>query len=117
MKEQTLALGSEWVQPQGGFPSPMVLLRGDKIPWLLGELLGQIERLENPRLYQQRMRVCWFANRQGGAGFELAAVASLHFQTLGNKPQLDQSTPHLGVRSGLLGPEKTRLAKQRQPGV
>lgn len=93
----------------------MVLLRGDKIPWLLGELLG--ERLENPRLYQQRMHVCWFANRQGGEGFALVAVASLHFQILGNKSQLDQSTPHLGVRSGILGPEKTRLAMQRQPGV
>ena len=75
-----LALGSEWVHPQSGFPSPTVLLRGEKIPWLLGKLLGQKERLENPRLYQQRMCVCWLANKQGGEGFALAATVSLHFQ-------------------------------------
>jgi hypothetical protein len=117
-KEQTLALGNEWVQPQSAFPSPTVLLRGDKIPWLLGELLGQIERMENPRLYQQRMCVCWLANKQGVEGFALAAVASLHFQTpWGTNPSW--ITPHHNLMQGLdyWALRRLSLAMQKRLGV
>ena len=48
---RTFILGCEWVEPQTGHPSPGVLCKGDKLPWPLGELLEQTERLEKPRLH------------------------------------------------------------------
>ena len=49
----TLTWGSEQVEPQSGCPSPQEQHRGDKACWLLGELLGQIEGLEKPRIYSK----------------------------------------------------------------
>lgn len=51
-------LGSKQVEPQIGYPSPGVLQGGVKLPWLLEETLGQIEELEKPRLYSQRVYLC-----------------------------------------------------------
>ena len=39
--------------------------RRDKPPWLLGEVMGQIERLEKSKLHSQRMHGCWLAKNQG----------------------------------------------------
>ena len=46
MEDQTLSLGSEPVKSQTGHPSPGVQWGEGKPPWLLGELLGQIEDRE-----------------------------------------------------------------------
>lgn len=48
LHDWTPALGSEQVEPPSGHPSPGVIHRGDKPPWLVGRLL--IERLENPEV-------------------------------------------------------------------
>jgi len=39
------------VEPQAGNHSSGVLCRGDKLPWLLGEPVGQRERQEKPGLH------------------------------------------------------------------
>ena len=48
LHELTLHLDGEWVESQRGHPSLGVLCVEDKHLWLLGELLGQTERLRSP---------------------------------------------------------------------
>ena len=43
LHRQTVTLGSEWVEPQTGYPNPGVLCVGDKPVWLIGKALGQID--------------------------------------------------------------------------
>ena len=47
---QIPTLGSEQVKTQTGCPSPGVLHGEDKLSWLVGDLLGQAERLGKPGL-------------------------------------------------------------------
>ena len=56
---------------QSGQLSHGVLYKGDNTPWLLGELLGQTEGLEKPRLYSGGLCLCWPAGNQGGESLEL----------------------------------------------
>lgn len=66
---QTLALGSEQVKPQAcgtGCSTSVVLHRGHKSPWWLGELLGQIKRLKKPGPHLWRVCGCWLASKYGG---------------------------------------------------
>ena len=60
--KQILALGHEWVEPKSRCPSPRVLCERDKCPCLLGELLGQIEKMEKSNLHSQSVYRCWLAN-------------------------------------------------------
>lgn len=41
-------MGSEWVEPETGNPSPGVLCRGDRPFWLLGEPLAQTKEAQTP---------------------------------------------------------------------
>ena len=74
----TLALGSEQVKPQTGHLSSGVLHIGDKTPWLLRELLGQIQRLEKPRLHSSEVHGCWLSPRQGRERSALVAAELPH---------------------------------------
>lgn len=56
-------LGSKQVKPQTGRPNTGFLSRRDKTPWLLGEVMGQVERLEKSKLPSQRLHGCWLAKK------------------------------------------------------
>ena len=106
----TLTLGSQWVKPQIGHPSLGVLCGGDTTLWLLGEPLGQIEGLEKPRLYLQRVCVCWLGTDrvERALHWQLPPCHTLQSE-LSEHPSLAHSTPHLGRRSGSARPwEKTQ---------
>ena len=45
----TLVLGTEEVKPKTRCPALNSLHRGDKPPWLLGEMLGEIEVVKKTR--------------------------------------------------------------------
>lgn len=57
----TLTLESQQVKLQAENPSPGLLGRGDKPPWLL----GQIEWLKKPRLHLWGLCRYWLVNKQG----------------------------------------------------
>lgn len=67
---QTLTLGSS--SHRLGIP---VLGSKKRRPWLLGELLGQMNALEKPKLYLSRVYECWLVNEEGGESSELVAAA------------------------------------------
>ena len=48
LQSQALTLKGEQVKTQTGCPSPGVLHGEDKLSWLVGNLLGQAERLGKP---------------------------------------------------------------------
>ena len=56
-------LGSKQVKPQTGSPNTGFPSRRDKTHWLLGEVIGQIERLEKSKLHSQRLHRCWLAKK------------------------------------------------------
>ena len=53
----TLTLGREQIDSQSGHPSLGILHRGDKPPFLLGNLLRPTEDLEKPRLFARSAHV------------------------------------------------------------
>ena len=59
----TAMLGSKQVKPQTGRPNTGFLSRRNKTPWLLGEVMGQVERLEKSKLPSQRLHGCWLAKK------------------------------------------------------
>lgn len=116
MHRQTLVLGSEWVEPQTECPSPGVLHKGDKSPWLLGELRGQLESLERPRLHLRKMCGCWLAIRQGRERSALVTAASLCPQSeLSKHPGPICFTPQFGTGSNDLGACNAVQEKWRWP--
>ena len=75
LHELTLHLDGEWVESQRGHPSLGVLCVEDKHLWLLGELLGQVERLKlSPHSWGVHGRC---ATGQRGEPSALEAAASL----------------------------------------